>query len=112
MRFSTAGLFAIALGGCTVNTPFGGDEVSVEQYYRERSVAVCDQMERCRQLGKYKTHFECVKQMTDTVCGAGACDQPGNARKLRDSCVPAERERACNVRGPLPECDVYKNPIE
>jgi hypothetical protein len=112
MRLPTALLVAVAASGCTVNTPFGGDEVSVEQYYKERSVAVCDQMERCHQLGQYKTHFECVKQVSEKVCAAGACDQSGNARKLRDSCVPAERERACATRGPLPECDPYRNPIE
>jgi hypothetical protein len=102
----------LPVAGCTVHSPLVGEEVSMRQYFAERSVAVCDQMARCNQLGVYGTHATCVKKVNETVCAKGACDEPGNARRLRDACVPAERDRPCGTAGRLAECDPYTNPVE
>ncbi len=107
-------LVTVALLGCTgVHSPLaGGEPVSVRDFQRERVAAMCENMQRCGSLGALGTRARCEQELLRVACRDGSCDEPGDARRLRDACVPAERDRPCGQRGVLPQCDAYANPVE
>lgn len=112
MRFGF-GIFVLLIGCTEVHTPFsGGEPVSVRTFQTERVAAICENMATCGSLGPLATEARCKKELIRVACRGHVCDEEGDARRLRDACVPAERARPCGVRGVLPECDSYAHPLE